>query len=286
MSESINCPVCRNVDGGHCRPAQSRGRKFRFECSICGPFEATSQAYNWLKATRNDQGEPRGFREITKIQRALISHKLRSAEREDGSFVIENDWIEHLISEVSLPSPIIQAGHMIRFIGDEVRRSGEDLKVLPEHLHAVVGAPGRQSAIDLAIEMHDRGLLRLNPNGAAGTIGNPPRSITMPSEINLTLDGWQRYEDERGGHFAGRYGFVAMQFGEPELDSFVDRVVKQATKEMGYDLVDMRDVARAGVIDNIMRTQIRDSAFVIADLTHDNSGAYWEAGYAEGLANR
>ena len=38
-----------------------------------------------------------------------------------------------------------------------------------------------------------------------------------------------------------------------------------------------------GVIDNIMRTHIRDSAFVIADLTHDNPGAYWEAGYAEGL---
>ena len=47
--------------------------------------------------------------------------------------------------------------------------------------------------------------------------------------------------------------------------------------------MDMRNVARAGVIDNIMRTQIRDSAFVIADLTDDNLGAYWEAGYAEGL---
>ena len=29
--------------------------------------------------------------------------------------------------------------------------------------------------------------------------------------------------------------------------------------------------------------QIRDAAFVIADLSHDNLGAYWEAGYAEGL---
>src|SRR3546814_372746 len=45
----------------------------------------------------------------------------------------------------------------------------------------------------------------------------------------------------------------------------------------------MRNVARAGIIDNIMRSQIRDAAFVIVDLTHDNSGAYWEAGYAEGL---
>ena len=39
----------------------------------------------------------------------------------------------------------------------------------------------------------------------------------------------------------------------------------------------------AGIIDNIMRTRIRVAKFVIADLTHNNNGAYWEAGYAEGL---
>jgi nucleoside 2-deoxyribosyltransferase len=47
--------------------------------------------------------------------------------------------------------------------------------------------------------------------------------------------------------------------------------------------VDIRDTAKAGIIDNLLRAQIRDSAFVLVDLTHDNSGAYWEAGYAEGL---
>ena len=31
------------------------------------------------------------------------------------------------------------------------------------------------------------------------------------------------------------------------------------------------------------REKIRDAAFVLVDLTHENSGAYWEAGYAEGL---
>ena len=45
----------------------------------------------------------------------------------------------------------------------------------------------------------------------------------------------------------------------------------------------MRDVTQSGIIDNLMRNKIRDSAFVIVDLTHDNFGAYWEAGYAEGL---
>ena len=75
-----------------------------------------------------------------------------------------------------------------------------------------------------------------------------------------------------------------MQFGDSELEDLVQNVVKPAVKDpVGYDLVDTRDVAQAGAIDNIMRIRIRDSAFVIADLTHDNRGAYWEAGYVEGL---
>jgi nucleoside 2-deoxyribosyltransferase len=45
----------------------------------------------------------------------------------------------------------------------------------------------------------------------------------------------------------------------------------------------MRDVKEAGVIDNLLRVRIRDAAFVLADLTHANNGAYWEAGFAEGL---
>jgi nucleoside 2-deoxyribosyltransferase len=32
-----------------------------------------------------------------------------------------------------------------------------------------------------------------------------------------------------------------------------------------------------------MRTALRRSRFVFADLTHGNKGAYWEAGFAEGL---
>ncbi len=75
-----------------------------------------------------------------------------------------------------------------------------------------------------------------------------------------------------------------MEFDDLELDPFVRDVVKPAVKKgIGYDLVDLRNVSEAGNIINIMLVRIRDSAFVIADLTHDNHGAYWEAGYATGL---
>src|SRR5258707_2625733 len=89
---------------------------------------------------------------------------------------------------------------------------------------------------------------------------------------------------ERRGKVAGNYGFVAFSFGNAQLDGLLKDTVKPGLREtLGFDLVDMRDVATAGVIDNIMRAQIRDAAFILADLTDDNPGACSEAGYAEGL---
>ena len=134
-------------------------------------------------------------------------------------------------------------------------------------------------------ELIQRKTLIANPLGtAAGTDPATGRIFRSFTNIDLSLEGWERYEEEKRGKFQGDYGFIAMPFEEPDLEAFVQGTVKPAVKDgTGYDLVDLRDVARAGVIDNIMRNRIRDAAFVIADLTHDNSGAYWEAGYAEGL---
>ena len=284
MSDAANCPTYKNVDGGTCRTVNDQRGIFSFECTICGKFRAGSPAVSWLKAARDESGEPKELREITRFQRALISYRIRNAERTGVPFRITMEWLTHLLSEGSLPSPIMQAENLIRYIGDEVRRSGSDLGLLPEYLHAVIGAPSREAAIKLAIELGERGFLRLNPGGAAGTIGRSKVPVSMPTEIGLSLDGWQRYEDEKIGRFAAKFGFIAMEFGNAGLESLVEEVIKPIIKnDIGYEVVDMRDIARAGIIDNIMRTQIRDCAFVIADLTHDNSGAYWEAGYAEGL---
>ena len=63
--------------------------------------------------------------------------------------------------------------------------------------------------------------------------------------VSLTLKGWEQYETEKRGEFEGNYGFIAMQFGDTDLDAFVQEVVKPAVKDgIGYDLVDMRDVGR------------------------------------------
>lgn len=151
------------------------------------------------------------------------------------------------------------------------------LDKLQEDFFARIGAPSPDLSGELLIELK---LKRLLDGNEFMTLGGPPRLMN----VNLTLDGWEKYEAERRGEFSGKYGFIAMKFDDPILDTLVGEAIKPALREeLGFEILDMRDVARAGVIDNIMRAQIRDAAFVLVDLTHDNFGAYWEAGYAEGL---
>lgn len=176
-------------------------------------------------------------------------------------------------------NPAVQAMNLIRCIGDEVvSQSGRPIHQLwATDLQSAIGAPSEEFAEQLVEELYKMDVIRM---------ANPVKSFqgTAFMNISLTLKGWEQYEKEKRGEFEGNYGFIAMQFGDTDLDAFVQEVVKPAVKDgIGYDLVDMRDVGRAGIIDNIMRVQIRDAKFVIADLTHDNYGAYWEAGYAEGL---
>jgi nucleoside 2-deoxyribosyltransferase len=76
---------------------------------------------------------------------------------------------------------------------------------------------------------------------------------------------------------------MAMQFGDAEFNRVVNDCFKPAVKAAGFELRLLTDGQPAGLIDDQLRVALRTARFVIADLTHGNKGAYWEAGFAEGL---
>src|SRR5262249_15556703 len=82
-------------------------------------------------------------------------------------------------------------------------------------------------------------------------------------------------------HIASRFAFFARQFRNPDLDKVFDRCLSPAVRATGYELRTVTQ--RAGLVDAIIEDEIRRCRFLIADLSDDNPGAYWEAGFAEGL---
>ena len=281
MSQVIVCPVCHNANGGPCTISQ----ECLVNCSVCGRYKIELGQYEKVRAGYvNDWPW-----NLTQVQRAVLSHRIRTRSTEEPEkagdlFAISSEMLDSFRSNAVIPTPTVQAANIVRFVGDCVSRSGELIGKFPVELPAIIGALNRESAVRLIVELDDRGILAAGGNTKyrGGRYGADP--LREPANVNLTLDGWQQYESQKRGSFEGNHGFIAMQFGDDTLDSFVKEVVKPAVESAtGYGLVDMRDVSTAGIIDNIMRMRIKEARFVIADLTHDNNGAYWEAGYAEGL---
>jgi hypothetical protein len=71
---------------------------------------------------------------------------------------------------------------------------------------------------------------------------------------------------------------MAMKFGDPTLDRMFTECFKRAVAKTGFELRILSENARAGLIDDRLRVEIRQARFLVADLTHSNPGAYWEAG--------
>jgi hypothetical protein len=99
--------------------------------------------------------------------------------------------------------------------------------------------------------------------------------------VRLTPQGWRRVDELKRAHISSRYAFFARQFYNPDLDRLFEACLRQAVLETGYELRTVTQ--RAGLIDAVIEDEIRRCRFVVADLSNKNDGAYWEAGFAEGL---
>jgi len=268
---SVKCPVCLSQDGYKClsHPFGTRDATF-FDCEVCGKFAVSRTAL----VDFHELSLPG----MTRVKRAAISHQIRlNTGRNSETKMFTTYDLESLVSEgLSLPSPAQQAVNALRYVGDRVTNEGKPVDILPPEFSAIIGSPSREFACNLVVDLKNHGLV----SGIFFTeMNGPPHA----QEVSLTLPGWERYEAERRGQVSGNYGFIALKFGDPTLDPLVREHIKPALALLGYNAVDLRDVSKAGIIDNLLRIQIRDAAFVLVDLTHENAGAYWEAGYAEGL---
>jgi hypothetical protein len=101
--------------------------------------------------------------------------------------------------------------------------------------------------------------------------------------MQLTMSGWHAFDELSLGRSTSRVAFMAMPFGRQDLDDFYRNHLRATVAATGFTLKRLDEGQPAGLIDDRLRVEIRQSRFLISELTHSNAGAYWEAGYAEGL---
>lgn len=146
-------------------------------------------------------------------------------------------------------------------------------------VRATVGAETEESAYWVMEEAKALGWISGTAAGAYTDAQGP-----FMNGVALTAKGWERHQSLLKNGAGSRHAFMAMKFNDAELDEFFAQRLKPAVAQTGFELrTTAGDHQTAGSIDDRMRVEIRTSRFLLCDLTHANNGAYWEAGFAEGL---
>ena len=248
------CDVCR-------APANVRsdGAYLVEECSRCGDFQIDRGAPDHPLLTNLDEDH-----------RALLSHLIRRMQGKKRP-ILPFDLFASLPNR-ALPTPAEMTDNLLLTIAERVG-----------------GRPGRPISLN-----HNDDLPLAASIGAidAGDVLWAVRNLDAQKLISgiwlnhftnghLTAPGWERVEELKRAHVTSRYAFFARQFANDDLDVLYEDCLVQAVADTGYELRTVTQ--KAGHIDAIIEVEIRRCRFLVADLTDDNAGAYWEAGLAEGL---
>ncbi len=255
------CPVCKTVLGSM-SIGNSAYDRFQVECPNCGRYQLSRPAELRARPLLADSPE----------FSAILAHNIRRMQRNNEWPLVGDKVIERIEKEGRLPDAAEQADNLVLWLGETQRYPGGVFRPFNfHHVTAVIGAFDTRGTRFIIEALREKGLLDADVS-------------TVPDGwITLTFDGWQRYHQLKRQSTSGPRAFMAMQYNDPILDQKIFPKFKNETMAAGFDLVKLTEVSRAGSIDEQLRVEIRRARFLVADLTHDNSGAYWEAGFAEGL---
>lgn len=260
----MGCPAC-GEGTGKCT-ATGVIHWHRVECTRCGTYEITDTA----KASDEWRFTPE--------EQQWVPHTLRLMQQSGSIPRLKTDDLVALKKTLRRPTPSEAADNLVKYLSRE-RRLGHYTNVgTDQSLPNVIGVPTSKGVRYLAEELEKKGWV--NIDRTSNSSGNPENLLA-----DLTFSGWERCEALLRGAHSGRFAFMALKFDDAELNQLVDSCFRPSVDETGFELrlLNDREHQRAGLIDDRLRIELKGARFLLVDLTHQNNGAYWEAGYGEGL---
>lgn len=192
--------------------------------------------------------------------------------------MLSSQQLEGILERAELPDHTQQLENFLLWVA-EITDYGEAIDELPLSWIAAIGVKN-QSAFEFIMKAAEASKF-VSGGGYVWQDGQQRNHFNSP--LQLTFLGWSRVDEIRKGRTDTLQAFMAMKFGDAETDALFRDHFKDAVKATGFNLKRLDEEPRAGLIDDRLRVEIRQSRFLIADLSHGNPGAYWEAGFAEGL---
>lgn len=256
MSE-VTCPICTSEKVKSPNPGGFG--KLVYECEICGEFCISRELADDLPTMKTN---PR-----------LISAWIRSQNEINNKIpFVNSELVENL---TKYPQNISTLGKQLLLLRAIERRTdypGKEILLLADRDYPLAYANNDKEMIFLSKSLEQRGFITLNKE----------RLELGIIQTTITSTGWEYLDSQANKPTFSNQAFVAMSF-DKSLESAWEEGIKLAIEEAGYKAYRIDKEHHIDRIDAKIISDIKDSLFVVADVTHQKQGVYFEAGFAIGL---
>lgn len=253
MSTVLVCPVC-DTEGAWSETGATPDR-MSVRCPICNQYEITGTAISVISSWPS-------------AKRRLLSGKVRRYTVSTGGRIqtIGSQLLEQ-INGPEIGRVLEKQGALISDIAFQSKFPGDVVKLSPFDCVVFDGSPGDELTYHLR-SLIERGLLE-------------KRAAIY--EAVITAEGWEHVERLRSPVGADRSEiFVAMSF-KKELAKAWEVGIKPGVEAAGFKPKRVDSDPHNDKIDDRIMAGIRSAFAIICDVTTQNAGAYFEAGFAMGI---
>lgn len=296
-SESKKCPVCDS--NAFVTDYYDPVTTF-VQCPVCGRFEyypmeddltkfnlnhlAAYFIYNGFKDGGLHHTEYRYFTTMNKEKCDEYRAEFNKGNIEHGHPVhlsvenVENWYPKKLTDKIDFIINLFN--NKANYIGEKIRIDKESIiscLFIDRYKFDFVGSQKYTTETDEQVKymfklLEESNLLN-KPGDYLGSLYERP--------IQLTPEAYSRIDLIEKNNSHGKDVLVAMKFGKDTKN--LREAIRKGIIEAEYNPIFIDEVEHNDFITPELLKHIRDSKFVVVDLSHQNNGAYFEEGYAMGL---
>ncbi len=265
MSEELtHCPVC----GFHDFKQYPRQEDmYFFECGRCGEYVISWEMLHTIPALKQEQN-------VIKIALSGLARELYETKQTVPTFLTTN--FEQLATSYPVPD--------LNSIEDKALKLLQRVKEKTTYFGEKVDLGDAEVAYPLAYAMNRQefwALCEFLQSKGMASFEKYQMSNCISARIQLTSDGWDTARKLGVKNEKSQKGFVAIWFDDSMNDSI--NAIEGAIREVGFTPICIRDEHFSQRIMDKALGEIRESRFVVVDLTGGRSSVFFEAGFAHGL---
>jgi nucleoside 2-deoxyribosyltransferase len=264
------CVFC----GAECKIHPSQGAATIYGCPNCGFWQVShSYAGNFNSFLRGNYAD----------KKHLIASYLYEFNRERTEpYLFTAESLEKLMSDERIPRTPMQ--RIERFLVNLYKTDDTIGKIIRINNNGqgwgIAGS--KYNLLPLSYAKDETELMGMfNCLSELGYMAKTKQTANM-DDFYISPKGFERAEQLMSTNIDSKSVFVAMAFREDLIEA-CNKAIKPACEICGFNARLISDTHHNnGITDEIM-VEIKRSKFVIVDFTYNNNGAYYEAGYAQGL---